>query len=190
MPPITPRLLLRPWREADKAPFARMNANPEVRRYFPGLLTEAESNAAVDRYQADDSEHGYTFWAAELRSTGEFIGFVGLHPPNPAYNFPPGAPELGWRLDQPFWGRGYATEAALACRDFAFNELSAPAVGAVTTVTNEPSMNVMHKLGMKHVSNFMHPEIDPVDPIAPHVLYMLDYKNYTKGLRQQSNSGT
>ena len=167
-----------------------MNANPEVRRYFPGLLTEAESNASVDRFMAEDSEHGYTFWAAELRSTGEFIGFVGLHPADPGYNFPPGVPELGWRLDNAHWGKGYATEAAIACRDFAFNELGAPAIGAVTTVTNEPSMNVMRKLGMKHEHDFLHPLIDPTDPIAPHVLYMLDYEDYAKGLRQQSNTET
>jgi len=94
---ITERLVLRQWREADREPFAAMNADPEVMRFFPAARPPAESNAAVDRYIAHLDEHGWGLWAAERRSDGAFLGFIGLWP------MPEGTPagtEIGWRLDK------------------------------------------------------------------------------------------
>ena len=149
-----------------------MNADPAVRRYFPGTQTRAESDASVDRFIRHQTEHGFTFFAAELRATSEFVGFVGLVVPKPAVPFPRGYLEAGWRLAKAHWGKGLATEAARACVSYALNELTAPGIGAITTVTNEPSIRVMEKVGMKYQTKFMHPDIDPGDPIAPHVLYL------------------
>ena len=167
----TKRLLLRPWKDADLAPFAAMNADPEVRRYFPGLLTKEESDASVRRFMRHHATHGHTFFAAELLATGEFVGFVGLVVPETNLPFSKGCLEIGWRLARAYWGRGLATEAARSCVTYALRDLSAPAVGAITTVTNAPSINVMRKLDMELVEKFLHPAIDPEDPIAPHVLY-------------------
>ena len=168
----TERLLIRSWKETDLAPFAAMNADPEVRRYFPSLQTTDESNASVRRYQTHEAEHGVTFWAVEHLGTGEFIGFVGLIVPGDDIPLPAGCLEIGWRLATAHWGKGLATEAAQACLDYAFNELKVPSIGAITTVNNLPSMRVMEKLGLTKRSTFLHPAIDPADPIAPHVLYL------------------
>ncbi|MGB8651786.1 MAG: GNAT family N-acetyltransferase, partial [Mycobacteriales bacterium] len=104
----TARLLLRTWRDADREPFAVMNASPVVMEHFPSTLTRAQSDAAVDAVRAHFAEHGYGLWVVEV--DGVFAGFTGLAwqhglPFSPAL-------EVGWRLAEPYWGHGYATEAA------------------------------------------------------------------------------
>jgi RimJ/RimL family protein N-acetyltransferase len=74
----TERLIMRGWRESDLAPWAGMNADPEVRRYVGPLLTFAQSEAWVLNFQDDLDRHGFGFWALEVRASGEFIGFTGL----------------------------------------------------------------------------------------------------------------
>ncbi|MBO8194465.1 GNAT family N-acetyltransferase, partial [Streptomyces oryzae] len=76
----TGRLLLRGWRESDLAPWAAMNADPQVREHFPGVLGRAESDASVAGFQRDLQRRGWGWWAVEVRATGEFIGFAGLDP--------------------------------------------------------------------------------------------------------------
>ena len=76
----TIRLLLRRWRESDLEPFAAMGEDPEVMRYFPALLTRAESDALAARADGLFDTHGYGLWALEKRSTGDFLGFTGLAP--------------------------------------------------------------------------------------------------------------
>ena len=168
----TQRLLLRPWQSTDRAPFARMNADAQVRRYFPGMLTRAASDASVDRFEAHYLEHGITFLAAELLQTGAFIGFIGMIYPDKEVPLPAGSLEAGWRLAPAYWGRGLATEGAAACISYAFGELTVPAVGAITTVTNQPSRRVMEKVGMTYLEEFLHPGIDPQSSVALHVAYV------------------
>ena len=173
-PPPTQRLIFRSWRDDDLPLFAAMNADPDVRRYFPSVQSREESDASVGRFVDQQKKHGHTFWATELRNTGEFIGFVGLVVPDQEIGMPADCLEAGWRLGKAHWGQGLATEAARACVDYAFSTLGAPAVGAITTVANQASIKVMKKVGMRFVRAFAHPKIEPEDPIAPHVLYVIE----------------
>ncbi|MBZ9638363.1 GNAT family N-acetyltransferase [Streptomyces sp. PSKA30] len=168
----TDRLLLRDWRESDLAPWAAMNADPEVRRYFPGVLTKEQTDAAVARFRADLERRGWGFWAVEVRDTGEFIGFTGLDSVEDGQPFT--GVEAGWRLARPAWGHGYATEAARAVLAFGFEELALPEILAVTTVTNLPSRAVMHRLGMTHdpADDFDDPDV-PEGPLRRCVVYRL-----------------
>jgi ribosomal-protein-alanine N-acetyltransferase len=168
----TARLALRDWHEADRAPFAAMNADPVVMEFFPNPLTAAQSDALVDNFQAELEESGYCPWAVEELSTGAFIGFVGLHAV-PAYlPFAPGA-EVGWRLTRPYWGRGYATEAGAAAVQFGFGPLDMDRILSFTAVVNLRSRRVMERLGMSRdeADDFDHPNIAPGHPLRPHVLY-------------------
>ncbi len=118
-PPLlrAPRLLLRLWREADLEPFAALNADPEVRAYFPNLMTREESDASIARIRDHFDRHGFGFWAMELPGEAPFVGFVGLAQTPFEAPFPP-AVEMGWRLARAYWGRGLATEGAhLALQD-------------------------------------------------------------------------
>ncbi|MBS1213448.1 MAG: family N-acetyltransferase, partial [Proteobacteria bacterium] len=107
----TGRLKLRQWQSADLEPFARMNADARVMEYFPAILSRNESNELAERMRSLIAERGWGFWVAERKLSGEFIGVVGLHIPAANLPFSP-CVEIGWRLAFPFWGHGYATEAA------------------------------------------------------------------------------
>ena len=171
----TPRLLLAPWTERDLAPFAALNADPEVMRYFPKTMTAEESNALVDRLRGMWADHGYGLAAVRRREDDAFVGMVGIQKVlNPVYSFAP-AVEVGWRLARPFWRQGYASEAAHAALAWGFDVLGLSEIVAFTTVTNLPSRAVMTHLGMSYdpASDFLHPLLPEDHPLRPHVLYRL-----------------
>lgn len=180
MPAIhTERLVLRRWLEADRAPFAAMNADPEVMAHFPAPLSRAESDAFVDRIEAALDEYGFGLWALEVRSTGAFIGFTGLAVPSFDAAFTP-AVEIGWRLRRGAWGKGYATEAARAALDAAFGQFGLPEVVSFTSTVNERSQAVMRRLGMTHdpAEDFGHPRVPPGSPLRHHVLYRMSQSRW------------
>ncbi len=102
----TARLLLRPWSAADYGPFAQLNGDPEVMRYFPKVLTRPESDTVIKRIENHFALHGFGFWAVELKQTQQFIGLIGLNIPSFSAPFMPTV-EVGWRLAQEFWGRAW-----------------------------------------------------------------------------------
>jgi ribosomal-protein-alanine N-acetyltransferase len=170
----TPRLHLRTWREADREPFAALNADPEVMRHFPSMLTREQSDAMVDRVMARMAEDGFGLWAVEVVETGAFIGFVGLSRPRFEAHFTP-AVEVGWRLARAGWGHGYATEGATAALDHAFDVLGLDEVVSFTTPGNLRSQAVMQRLGMTRdpADDFDHATIPEGHPLRRHVLYRL-----------------
>jgi RimJ/RimL family protein N-acetyltransferase len=176
MPPQlqTERLLLRRWREADREPFAALNADPATMEHFPAPLGRAESDALATRIEAGFDQHGFGLWALELREGGEFIGFAGLAVPSFEAHFTP-AVEVGWRLARSAWGHGYATEAGGAALEFGFGELGLAEIVAMTTVGNRRSRAVMERLGMSHdpADDFALPTLAAGHPQRPHVLYRL-----------------
>lgn len=174
----TERLILRPWKDEDFAPFAGMNADPLVREFFPSVLTRKESDVSI-RYLRDAyAKDGFCFSAAELIPTGEFIGFIGIG----AMNFAvPGvaqpAVEIGWRLARAHWGKGLATEGARGVLRYAFETLKLPEIVAITVPANVRSRRVMEKIGMTHHPelDFDHPRLPEGHPMRRHVLYAIRY---------------
>jgi RimJ/RimL family protein N-acetyltransferase len=168
----TERLLLRQWRESDLDPWAAMNADPQVREFFPNVLTRTESEASVASFQADLEERGYGWWAVEVRATGEFIGFIGLDPVDEGMAFT--GVEIGWRLARSAWGYGYASEAAVASLAFGFETLALPEILAITTATNLRSQAVMRRIGMSHdpAYDFDDPDV-PDGPLRRCVVYRI-----------------
>lgn len=168
----TARLILRPWQASDLESFAQLNADPEVMRYFPAPLSRTESDALAERIQSAITENGWGFWAVELKQNQQFIGFTGLHYQPEQFAFSP-CTEIGWRYAKQYWQNGYATEAAQACLDFAFQQLALNEVVAFTATQNHPSEKVMQRLGMHYVKNFIHPKLDAQHPLAEHLLYSI-----------------
>jgi RimJ/RimL family protein N-acetyltransferase len=170
----TDRLLLRRWRPEDRAPFAALNADPEVMEHFPARLTRAESDAFVDRIEAGFAEHGFGLWAVEVQATGEFIGFTGLAVPSFDAPFIP-AVEVGWRLARPAWGHGYASEAARRALAAAFTTYGLAEVVSFTSVDNVRSQAVMRRIGMTHdpADDFDHPRLPPRHRLIRHVLWRI-----------------
>lgn len=174
----TPRLLLRQWREDDLAPFAALNADPEVMRYFPAALTRAQSDALASYSRSAIAQRGWGLWAVEVRGGSQFIGFVGLNQPLFEAHFTP-AIEVGWRLDRRYWGRGYATEAAAASLTFAFEELGCEEIVSFTAAVNERSIRVMRRLGMTHdpAEDFDHPSVAD-GRLRRHVLFRMQAERW------------
>jgi RimJ/RimL family protein N-acetyltransferase len=170
----TERLLLRGWRDEDRAPFAALNADPEVMEHFPAPLTAAGSDALIDRITAGFDEHGYGLWAVELRATGELVGFTGLAQQTFPAAFTP-AVEVGWRLARAAWGHGYATDAATAALRYGFEVVGLDEIVSLTAVTNVRSQRVMQRLGMTRdpADDFDHPNVPEGSPLRRHVLYRL-----------------
>jgi RimJ/RimL family protein N-acetyltransferase len=173
----TPRLLLRPWQDRDRAPFAAMNADPDVMRYFPALLTQEESDAAADRYNQQLDRDGYTMFAVEDRNDGTFLGVVGAQTMRfEIPNLPQPAVEIGWRLAAHAHGRGLATEGVRVLLTHLRNETTVREVVAITTPDNLASQNVMRKLTLmaRPELTFDHPLIATDHPRRQHVLYSLE----------------
>ena len=168
----TERLILRRWLDSDREPFAALNADEEVRRYFVITLTREESDASVDRFEAGFDSNGYGLWAVERRDTGEFIGFTGLNP-MPAGIPGEGGVEVGWRLARTHWGHGFASEAALESLRFAFDELGLTHVNSITAVANARSRSVMERIGMRQHEFFEHPVVPVGNPLREHVRYVV-----------------
>jgi RimJ/RimL family protein N-acetyltransferase len=169
----TKRLLMRRWRDADREPFAALNADAETMRYFPSTLDRAASDAMVDVIETRFAQYGYGLWALEIAATGEFIGFTGLNRPMPEGIPGAGGVEIGWRLARHAWHQGYATEAATAALDVAFAGVGLAEIWSFTAVLNEPSQAVMRRIGLTEVARFDHPRIPAGSPLRPHVMFHL-----------------
>jgi RimJ/RimL family protein N-acetyltransferase len=172
----TPRLYLRRWRDTDREPFACINADPRVMEFFPKCLSRGESDAGVDRVQAHFDQHGFGWYAAELRENERFIGFIGLWVPAFEAHFTP-CVEIGWRLEPESWGRGLATEGARAVAAYAFQVLHLPELVSMAVAGNVRSTRVMEKIGMTRdpADDFDHPSIPAGHPLRRHVLYRMDH---------------
>jgi RimJ/RimL family protein N-acetyltransferase len=179
----TPRLWLRQWRASDREPFARLNADPRVMQFMSRCLNRAESDAFVRAAEAEIARQGWGLWAAELRQTGAFIGFVGLRAPAFEAAFTP-CVEVGWRLARESWGQGLATEAGRECLRFAFETLALAEVVSFTVPANRRSRAVMERLGLAHDAqgDFDHPRLPEGHLLRRHVLYRLRRDDWRGGV--------
>ena len=166
----TARLTLREWRDEDRDHFWEMTRDAEMMRYlFP--LTREKSDAGIDRQLAHQAEHGHCFWVAECKQDSRAIGYCGIIPPRaPTFEY-----ELGWRFESTCWGQGYAREAAQATIDWAWANLQAQTIVAVTNRVNSRSWGLMERLGMQHDSaeDFDHPDVEEGHPLRRCILYRI-----------------
>ena len=170
-PPQTARLALRAWREEDQPVFAAMNADARVMEFYPAPLTDAESQALMERIRDEFSTDGFGLYAVERLSDNELLGYVGLHRVTSSGGLE-GQIEIGWRLRRDAWGQGYATEAARACIAHAA-KLGIPELISFTYVGNRRSLNVMKRLGMEYAWEFDHPALPEGHPLRRHALYRI-----------------
>jgi len=174
----TARLRLRPWTVADRPAFdAAFNTEPMM-RHLGGIRSPEKMDAMFERRLSDQARFGHSYWAAQLRDTGELVGSVGIRI---ASDYGPeapvaGMPEIGWRIAEPHWGRGYAREAAEASIAWGWANLDAPAIGAWTTQPNRQSWGLMERLGMTRRADldFRHHGYPAGDPVGAMIVYLLE----------------
>lgn len=151
-----------------------MNCDPAVMEFYPALHSREETEAMLERVEAHFDLHGFGPWAAELRETGEFIGYIGLAVPRFVAAFTP-CVEIGWRLAAAHWGKGLAIEGARAVVHYGFEVLCLGELVSFTVPTNLRSRRVMEKLSMTHnpADDFDHPLLPEGLALRRHVLYRL-----------------
>lgn len=168
----TNRLCLRSWLPTDIPLFIAMNKDLDVMQFFPKTLTDAESISFLERINLSFSKNGFGLFAVEEKITKEFLGFTGFSIPTFKMFFTP-CVEIGWRFKKESWGKGFATEAALACLEYGVQKLGFNRIVSFTSTINKRSELVMQRIGMSYISAFNHPGIDRSHPLCEHVLYEL-----------------
>ncbi|HVR89056.1 MAG TPA: GNAT family N-acetyltransferase [Candidatus Limnocylindria bacterium] len=146
--------MLREWRDEDLDGLAAMNAEPEVMRYIHDghVHDRVEAAASLGRIRKQWDEHGFGLWVVDSKPDRAFVGFCGVGFPR----FMPqlaASPEIGWRLARSQWGKGCATEAAVASRDDFFRTFDFDHLISIAYPGNVASHHVMEKLGMRRVED-------------------------------------
>ena len=172
----TERLIIRPWREEDRADYLATCNTEAVTANLGGPASIEDIDAGLGRIHKSQEDNGFCFWALERKADGAFLGYCGLKVTNL-----PGTPvekdvEIGWRLRDDAWGQGYATEAAEAVLDWAWGNLDVARIVSFTIPTNLASQRVMERIGMKRRKDldFTHPNFAPDHQLSVHVAYAAD----------------
>jgi len=164
------RLGFREWQSSDLSQMAAINADPLVMEFFPSLQSFEQTQDFIKRKQLLFSEKRFCYFAVELLSAKKFIGFIGLSQVKFEAPFTP-CVDIGWRLDSFHWGKGYATEGALRCLEYARTVLNLKEVFSMAPVKNTKSINIMKKIVMNLNCNFIHPLLINNDFLKDCVLY-------------------
>jgi RimJ/RimL family protein N-acetyltransferase len=170
----TERLRLRNWEEADLDEFIRHTNTPAVMRWLGGVWSREKHEAGFVRIKGYERDYGHTLWLVERKSDGEILGFCGLKRVNTEGAPNPGDFEVGWRLREDAWGRGYAKEAAIASLDLAFGHYGAPYVVALTVAPNEASQGLMKRLGMTRREDMDFPSTEGWADAEPIIVWRIE----------------
>ncbi|SFL92682.1 GNAT family N-acetyltransferase [Variovorax sp. OV329] len=170
----TTRLLLRDWRPEDEAPYAALNADPEVMRYLLGPIDREKSDAQIGSFREHFEREGFGRWAVEVPGVAPFIGTVGITRMPYSTPFTP-AVEVSWRLARAHWRQGLACEAAQAALAFGFEQAGLAEIVSITVPANLRSQAVMQRLGMTRdvAGDFDHPNVPVGHALQRHVLYRM-----------------
>lgn len=162
--------LLRQWKDSDIEPFAQMNSDPEVMRYFLAPMTRAEALDMFVRLRDAIDRRGWGVWAVEME--GAFAGMIGLNVPQWHLPFSP-CTEVLWRLRKEFWGRGLAYSAASEAIEFGFSKIGLNEIVAFTTPPNLRSIRLMERLGFDRDldGDFDHPAVPEGHSLRQHILF-------------------
>lgn len=167
------RLGFRNWKESDKLQMGIINSDCEVMEYFPSVLTQKQTDEFIDRMRTQFAKNGFCYFAVDQLENNELIGFIGINEQNFKSDFTP-CVDIGWRLSKKQWGKGFATEGAKKCLEFAFNEIGLKSIKAICPEINNQSEKVMHKIGMKKIKQFNHPLLSNYKRLEKCVLYEIN----------------
>lgn len=167
------RLGFRNWKGSDIKFLSKMNINPQVMEFFPSTVDESQTATFIQRMQAEYTEYGFCYFAVDLISSEDFIGFIGLSNKTFEADFTP-CVDIGWRIDPNHWNKGFATEGAVACLNYGFNSLGLNSIVSTAPKINKKSIEVMKKIGMHFVSEFDHPALLNDERLKTCVLYKID----------------
>ncbi|WP_255673744.1 GNAT family N-acetyltransferase [Mangrovimonas futianensis] len=167
------RLGFRNWTEEDKSKMGMINSDPKVMEHFPSIPTQKQTYEFIDRMRDQFSKNGFCYFAVDKLENNEFIGFIGIAEQTFESDFTP-CVDIGWRLAQAEWGKGFATEGAKKCLEFGFNEMGLEKIKSICPEINTRSEKVMKKIGMKKSKSFNHPLLFEYKELEKCVLYEIE----------------
>lgn len=152
----TDRLILRELRESDAADFFEMDSNPDVHRYLGNkpITSMEQALAPIHAIRQQYDDNGIGRWATIEKSSGKFTGWSGLKfikEDNGRTNFH----DVGYRFMPQYWGKGYATESALAALQYGFEILNLETIIGTAHEENIASRKALERCGLKFVEQFM-----------------------------------
>jgi len=181
----TERLILRDWRDEDWPPFFRHTNTPSVMRWLGGMMSDDAQLAQRGRVEACAQRHGHCFWLVERNAdgghlSGENLGFCGLKRADAPGSTVEGRFEVGWRLREDAWGRGYAREAAVASLDAGFGQFGAEEIVALTVIENAASWGLMERLGMRRRADLDYVDERELAPFRDTIVYSLPREEWAR----------
>lgn len=152
----TERLILREIEESDVEGMYALDSDPEVHKYLGGnpVQSEEEIMEVIGFIRNQYKNNGIGRWAVEDKMNGEFLGWSGLKLENKPTNGYTNYIDIGYRLRREFWGKGYATESAIAALNYGFSELKYNEIFGAAYVANKASNIVLMKIGLQFVEKF------------------------------------
>lgn len=156
----TERLILRDVLEGDLEGFYELDSNPEVHRYLGNkpVKDKEKLKAVIAFIREQYRENGIGRWAIIEKSSNEFVGWTGLKLNREKTNNHIDFYDLGYRLIERFWGKGYATESGIASLDYGFRQLNLDEIYASAHIENMASNKILSKLGFKLMENYLYEE--------------------------------
>lgn len=169
------RLGFRNWILDDIDKMHAINSDDKVMEFFPSIPTKEQTAEFIERMQKQFLDKGYCYFAVDKLEDNEFIGFIGLSEQTYIAAFTP-CIDIGWRLIKKEWNKGFASEGAIECLNYAFNTLKLDCVFSIAPSINTKSEHIMTKIGMKKQYEFEHPLLSNNPRLKTCVLYKSEIK--------------
>jgi RimJ/RimL family protein N-acetyltransferase len=164
------RLGFRNWSLSDIEKMHEINSDPKVMEFFPSIPTKEQTTEFIKRMTKQFKDKGFCYFAVDKLENNEFIGFIGLSEQTYETDFTP-CIDIGWRIKSSEWNKGFATEGAKKCLDYAFETLKLKEVYSVAPKINLKSEHIMIKIGMKKQYEFEHPLLKDHNELETCILY-------------------
>lgn len=171
------RLGFRNWTLEDVPKMVKISANPVVMKHFPAVARPEQTKDFIDRLTDDYTTKAYCYFAVDELTSGEFIGFIGLLDQNYDVSFAPYT-DIGWRIAPEYWNKGYATEGAIRCLHYGFEEIGLKRIISTAPLANEKSIHIMKKIGMEFLLKFKHPRLVEHPSLELCACYQLTKEQY------------
>ena len=169
------RLGFRNWTTTDIDKMHKINSDEKVMEFFPGIPTKEQTTEFVKRMISQLDDKGFCYFAVDKLDDNEFIGFIGLSEQTYEADFTP-CVDIGWRIKSSEWNKGFASEGAKKCLDYALNELKLENVYSIAPKINIKSEHIMTKIGLKKQYEFEHSLLTNNDRLKTCVLYKTETK--------------
>lgn len=164
------RLGFRNWDLTDIDKMHEINSDEKVMEFFPSIPTKEQTTLYVERMMKQFEDKGFCYFAVDKLENNEFIGFIGLSEQTYIADFTP-CVDIGWRIKYSAWNKGFASEGAKKCLDFALNVLKLETIYSIAPKINLKSEHIMKKIGLKKQYEFEHSLLTNCDKLKTCVLY-------------------